>query len=140
MRGPQILFALALVLGGCRPAAMPMPDVFPATVGVWHRVSVSDLAAAQAPDAVPAAGIELIRAASYEGPGKLDARVYQLTNTAVALDVMQRWRPAGDTVVFNSDRFFVVVKWSTAERKALQEFVREVEKKFPKQPLGNEKP
>ena len=119
---------------------MPMPDVFPATMGAWHRVALSDVAAAQAPDAVPAGSIELIRAASYEGPGKLDVRVYQLTNAAVALDVMQRWTQAGGTVAFNSDRFFVVVKWSAAERKALQEFVREVEKKFPKQVLQNEKP
>jgi hypothetical protein len=113
-----------------------MPDVFPASIGVWRRVSLqdlraSDLPAVQPPDAVPASSIERIRAATYEGPGKVQARVYQLTSAAVALDVAQRWAQVSDTVVFESDRFFVVVKWSAAERKSLQEFVRELEKKFP---------
>ena len=110
---------------------MPMPDLFPAAIGPWHRVALADLQPAQAPDPVPAQSIERIRAASYEGPGKVEARVYQLTNSAVALDVMQRWNQTGGTVVFANDRFFVVVKWNAAERKALQEFVRDLEKRFP---------
>jgi hypothetical protein len=141
MTGRRIPVALTIVLFGCRPAAITMPDAFPATVGAWHRVSLRDwtasdlVAAAQVPDPVPPASIERLRAASYEGPGKVEARVYQLTNAAVALDVAQRWAHAPDTVVFESDRFFVVVRWSAAERKSLQEFVRELEKKFPgKQP------
>ena len=79
---------------------------------------------------VPQAVIERRRAASYEGPGKLDARVYQLSTPAVALDVVQRWHPAPDTVCFYAGRFFVVVKWESAERRALQEFVSALEKKF----------
>ena len=58
-------------------------------------------------------------------------RVYQLTSSAAALDVVQRWRPAPDTVFFYSDRFFVLIQWQTADRKALQEFVGALEKKFP---------
>jgi len=58
-------------------------------------------------------------------------RVYQLTSPAAALDVVQRWRPAADTVFFYSDRFFVLIQWQTADRKALQEFVGALEKKFP---------
>jgi hypothetical protein len=75
--------------------------------------------------------VERIRAASYEGPGKLEARVYQLTSSAAALDVVQRWRPAPDTVFFYNDRFFVLIQWQTADRKALHEFVGALEKKFP---------
>src|SRR5262252_4922297 len=84
----------------------------------------------QPPDAIPAQDIDQIRTASYEGPGKLDVRVYALANSAVALDVVQRWKPAPDTVFFYSDRFVVVIKWQAADRKALQAFVGELEKKF----------
>jgi len=38
----------------------------------------------------------------------------------------QRWRPSADTVFFNEGRYFVVVKWQQADRKALHDFVREL--------------
>ena len=108
-----------------------MPDIFTEVVGAWHRTSVSELPAPAAPGPVPPAAIERICAASYQGPGKLDARVYQLTSPAVALDVVQRWKPAPDTVFFYNGRFFVLIRWQTADRKALHEFVAALEKKFP---------
>ena len=108
-----------------------MPDVFDEAIGAWHRTSVSELPASAASGILPATSVERIRAASYEGPGKLDVRVYQLASSAAALDVVQRWRPAADTVFFYSDRFFVLIQWQTADRKALQEFVGALEKKFP---------
>lgn len=108
-----------------------MPDIFTDVVGAWHRTSLSELPPSAPPALVPPAAIERIRAASYEGPGKLDARLYQLATSAVALDVVQRWRPAPDTVFFHNGRFFVLIQWQTADRKALQEFVRALEKRFP---------
>jgi hypothetical protein len=100
-----------------------MPDIFTEVVGAWHRTGVRDLP--------PPAGIERLRAASYQGPGALDARVYQLTSPAVALDMAQRWKPSPDTVFFYGDRFFVIIRWRTADRNALREFVAALEKKFP---------
>jgi hypothetical protein len=131
MMRPRFLLACALALAACRRAPAPLPDIFTELVGAWHRTSLSELQPPAAPDPVPRAAIVHIRAASYEGPGKLDARVYQLTSSAVALDVVQRWRPAPDTVFFYKDRFFVLIQWQTADRKALQEFVTTLEKKFP---------
>ena len=57
------------------------------------------------------------------GPGKLEARVYQLTSSAVGARRGAALASAADTVFFYSDRFFVVVQWQSADRKALQEFV-----------------
>ena len=34
------------------------------------------------------------------------------------LDLVQHWRPSADTVFFNPGRYFVVIKWQQAERKA----------------------
>jgi hypothetical protein len=131
MRRPQFLLACALALAACRHGAAPMPDVFDEAIGAWHRTSVRELPPSAASGVLSPTSVERIRAASYEGPGKLDVRVYQLTSSAAALDVVQRWRPAPDTVFFYSDRFFVLIEWQTADRKALQEFVGALEKKFP---------
>jgi hypothetical protein len=130
----QIAAALAVAaLAGCaRPA--PMPDAFPETLGGWHRVGpVREIR--ERTDEIPVRTMEATRAASYEGPGKLDARVYALATPAVALDVAQRWTPRPDTVFFYSNRFFVVVQWQTTEKKSLQAFLSALEKRFPAAPL-----
>jgi hypothetical protein len=108
-----------------------MPNVFEEAIGTWHRTSTTELSPSTASGVLPTTAVERIRAASYEGPGKLDARVYQLSSSAAALDAVQRWKPAPDSVFFYSGRFFVLVKWQTADRRALQEFVGALEKKFP---------
>jgi hypothetical protein len=109
----------------------PMPDLFPQVVaGVWHRIAIRDMAASDSPDPIPRNSVDRIQTASYEGPGKLEARVYRLTSSTVGLDVAQRWHPTADTVFFNQGRYFVVVKWQDAERPALQAFVRELERRL----------
>ncbi|MBS1854309.1 MAG: hypothetical protein JST11_03005 [Acidobacteria bacterium] len=121
--------ALAALFACARPT--PVPDAFPPTLGPWHRTALRDLPPAQPPDAIPARTIEAIRAASYEGPGKLDARLYALPTPAAALDAVQRWSPRPDTVFFYKDRFFVVVQWRDADRRALQAFLGDLQKRFP---------
>ena len=123
---------LALGLGACREKTPP-PDVFPETVAnVWRRGSLLEPPVSEAPDPVPRTSVRRLQTAVYEGPGKLEARAYELSSSAVGLDLAQRWRPSADTVFFNQGRYFVVVKWQQADRKALQEFVRELEKRIPK--------
>jgi hypothetical protein len=130
MTRPFFLCALALALAACHREKDPMPDVFPQDAGPWHRTALRELRAAEAPDPVPPAGIERIRSASYQGPGKLDVRVYQMSSPAVALDMVQRWHAAPDTVFFYGGRYFAVVRWESAERKALHAFVGVLESKL----------
>jgi hypothetical protein len=122
-------YAVALLtaaLAGCaRPK--PMPDAFPETLGGWHRVGPVRVIGS---DEILVRTVEAARAATYEGPGKLDVRVYALPAPAVALDVAQRWTPRPDTVFFYSDRFFVVVQWERAGKKELQGFLHDLEKRF----------
>ena len=119
--------ALVLALSACGRIE-PMPDLFPErAASEWHRTALRDLPASEAPDPLPRTSILRLQSATYEGPGKLEARVYQLSSSAVGLDIAQRWHPSADTVFFNHGRYFVVVKWQEAERKALQAFVRELE-------------
>lgn len=120
---------LALALAACGKKAEFPPDLFPETMdGGWRRTAVGD--AAGSPDPVPRSAVEHTRTATYEGPGKVEARVYQLTSAGEGLDLAQRWRPSADTVFFNQGVYFVVVKWESADRKALQEFVKELEAKL----------
>jgi len=125
---PVVLLSVLLACG--TSTALP-PDLFPATAaGVWRRTSLREMGASEAPDPVPRNEIERIAAASYEGPGKIEARVYALRSPAVGLELAQRWRPSADTVFFNSGPYFVVLKWQAAERAALQSFIHDLEKKL----------
>ena len=128
----RIWMWLALALGACgRNAPLPA-GFFPETVAhVWRRSAAWNLPVSEAPDPVPRTSVERLQTATYEGPGKLEARVYELSSPGVGLDLAQRWRPSADTVFFYRGQYFVVVKWQQADRKALQEFVRELEKRLP---------
>ena len=125
---------LLLLVTACHRAE-PLPDLLVETVaGVWHRTALEHPPVSDAPDPVPRSAVEQFQSATYEGPGKLQARVYALDSPAVALDLVQRWRPSADTVFFNRGRYFVVLKWQDADRKALNAFASELQKR-----LGNPK-
>jgi hypothetical protein len=121
---------LPLILEWCacrQPPALPS-NLFPATVNnVWTRTELREMALADAPDPVPRTAVDRLQTASYKGPGEVSARVYVLTSPSIGAELVQRWRPSADTIFFNHDRYFVVVKWQAADRKALQDFVRELE-------------
>lgn len=121
----------ALFLSGCAQKTV-MPDLFPETAGAWRRTAFSEPASAGNPDHIEARIVEKMRAATYEGPGKLEARAYQVTTPAVALDIVQRWNATPDTVLFNQDRVVLVLHWQNADRKALQEFVTIIDGKLHK--------
>jgi hypothetical protein len=129
LRRQWMWMALALVACG-RNTPLPA-DLLPETVaGVWRRAAVRGLSVSDAPDPVPRTSVERLQVASYEGPGKLEARVYELSSPDIGLNLAQRWRPSADTVFFNRGRYFVVVKWQQADRKALRGFVRELEERL----------
>ena len=122
----RIWLSLIFLLSAC-VRRDPVPDLFTETIGQWHRTSQREVAPSQAPDLLPPSTVRQIRIATYDGPGKLEARLYRVTSSAVALDLVQRWPPSTDTIFFYEREFVVVVKWHEADRRALQEFVRELE-------------
>jgi len=127
---------LLAALAACSSTA-PLPSgIFPeSAAGGWRRTAMHDLPVSEAPDPVPRTSVDRLAVAAYEGPGKLEARVYALSSPSVGLDLAQRWRPSADTVFFYRGRYFVVVKWQQAERQALEAFVRQLE-----EALGPAKP
>jgi hypothetical protein len=123
--------ALTALLAGCGQTRRPAVEPFPETVdGGWLRKDRRDVPVSEAPDPVPRTAVRRLEIAEYAGPGKLEARAYELTSKEVGLDLAQRWRPSADTVFFWTGTYFIVVKWQEADRKALQAFTREVEKRL----------
>jgi hypothetical protein len=132
MRRKWMWLPLAFVPGACREKAPP-PELLPETVAnAWRRTSLREAPVSEAPDPVPRSSVNRLQTAEYEGPGKLDVRVYELTSSAVGLDMVQRWRPSSDTLFINPGRYLVVVKWQQADRQALSEFMREMDKRLAK--------
>src|SRR5947207_6406443 len=113
---------LTLAMAACGGRREPAADVFPEILAGWRRMSMRAAAVADAPDPVPQASVVRVTVAAYEGPGKVEARAYELTRSEVGLDIAQRWRPSADTVFFWVRRWFVVIRWEQADRKALREF------------------
>ena len=118
---------LPFVLAGCRRAA-PLPDLFPKTAaGGWTLAALRVASASDSPDPVPRSVVRRVQIARYEGPGKLEARAYELVSPAAGTDLERRWRPSSDTVFFARAQYFIVVRWQSADRQALRDFVRELE-------------
>ena len=121
----------AAALAACGGRRGPAVEPFPETVaGGWRRKERREVSVSEAPDPVPRTSVERVEIATYEGPGKLEARAYELTSKEVGLDLAQRWRPSADTVFFWTGDYFVVVKWQEADRTALQEFTRAIEQRL----------
>jgi hypothetical protein len=125
----RVFLPLLPALGACGGRRKSAP-VFPDTLAGWTRTSVREVSASDAPDPVPRSAVISVQAAQYEGPGKLEARAYELARPEAGLDIAQRWRPAADTVFFWAQRWFVVIRWQQADRKALQQFTSALEKRI----------
>lgn len=119
--------AAAALTASCGRNSAPLGLLRENAAGGWRRTALREMPVSEAPDPVPRNAVMRLEAAQYEGPGKLEARVYELNSAEVGSTLAQRWRPSADTVFFSRGRYFVVVKWQQAERGALREFVRELE-------------
>lgn len=128
-----IAAALLTVSPACRENTAPLRLLPESMAGGWRRTSLREMPVSDAPDPVPRTAVTRLETGDYEGPGRLQARVYELESPAAGASLAQRWRPSADTVFFTEGRFFVVVKWQQADRAALQEFVREMEARIKKQ-------
>jgi hypothetical protein len=123
--------SVAFVLAACRQSAPPL-DLFPQTVAnVWVRTALADTPVSESPDPVPRTAVKSLRTAAYEGAGKLEARAYELDSATVGVTLSQRWQPSADTIFFARGRYFVVIKWQSADRRALQAFVQDLQKRLP---------
>ena len=66
--------------------------------------------------------------AVYEGHGTVHVEVEDTKVPAVAFEKAQRTRPQPDTVFFDKGRYFVTIRWEQADRDALKQLVRTLQK------------
>ena len=116
---------MLLSCGNPKPAAF----AFPSSAGPWKLKEVKDLPPAGAPEQARRLGLKRAQVAEYEGSGRLEAEVYELTSDAAALEMEQTWRPAADTVAFHQADYFAVIRWQNASRGDVSAFVLEMEKR-----------
>ncbi len=122
----RAVLASATLLAGCGRKRVPRTNLLPEVVGDYKRTSLADASGEN--EVIPRGSIERAQAAIYQGAGRLDVTLYELTSSAAALDAVQRWRPAANTVFFYRDEFFVVVRYQDADRKAVNIFVRDLDR------------
>jgi hypothetical protein len=120
-----LLSVLALVACASRDAAPPLPDS--ASFG-WQLKSTVETPKTAAPAPVRDLGFRKSWRAEYAGPGKALVDIYEVPSEANALEMIQKWRPAADTVTFFGAHYFVVVHWEGADREAVRALVGSLEK------------
>jgi hypothetical protein len=122
-------FIAFCLLAAC--ARKPPAPEFPATAaGEWHLKSTQALPAAAAPEFERQIGTRRWWKALYEGPGSATVEVYELTSSAGGLEMVQKWRPVADTVVWYTPQYFVVVRWHGGDRSMISALIRALEKQF----------
>lgn len=124
IRRTLIFTAIFAALGwssACTRPPVSGESLLPPQVGAWTRTSLHS---------VPPSQANVLRAfeAVYSGAGKLTVDVYETKASGVAFEMTQHWRSSGNTVFFDKGTYFAVVKWDQADRAALREFVRALEK------------
>ena len=118
---------LTIALVSC--ASAPRPLVLPQTLAsVWTLQSSHEEPAATAPEIVRAIGTRGWTAATYQGPGTVNLAIYRLTSEPGGLEMVQKWRAQANTVVFYTDRYFVVVKYEAADRAPVTALITTLQK------------
>ena len=118
---------LTIALASCGSA--PRPLVLPQTLAdVWTLQSSRTEPAATAPEMVRAIGTRGWTAATYQGPGTVNLAIYQLTSAPGGLEMVQKWRPQANTVVFYTDRYFVVLKYDAPDRAPVTALITALQK------------
>ena len=111
----RLMVSLCIALGACAPRSRPLS--LPETAaGGW---SLQETRREQK----KITGI-------YRGPGVVHVEVDDTGASVTAFDRAQRARPQPDTVFFYKGNYFITVKWESADREALRQFVRDLEKRL----------
>jgi len=127
MTRPGLLCALAL-LAGCGGSSPPSAPLFPSFVDPgWKLESVQAIDVASAPDVVRAVGLRAAWRASYAGPGRCEVTAFELSTSAAAFELVQKWRPQEGRVSTYSGTLFLVVESQQASQAELIRFAAGLE-------------
>jgi hypothetical protein len=128
-RQTSLLFALlllaAVVLQSCASGPPAKPDI-PESVSPGWKLSSLDKSVL--PAGVPTGGSPECWKADYAGSGSAEVRICWYESTGNAFDSMQRARAEAQTVKFQEEHYFVMVKWNDVPKASLTALVRAIQK------------
>lgn len=122
----SLLFAIALV--ACGPGAPSKPDL-PASVSPGWQLKSFDTTAkpADVPGA-PVCWLARYSGAGDNAPATADATVCGYPTTGGSFDAQQRSRAEAQAVKFQEGKYFVLVKWTGANKTLTTALVRAIQK------------
>ncbi len=119
-------FISLLFLAACADSGGTPPDLPKTIAPDWQLGSVTPASMAAEPELfrthAKASWVVL-----YRGENTAFVRIYRLKGSASGLDLVQRWRPAPNSVVFYTPKYFVTVEWRVNDREALRMLVAKLE-------------
>lgn len=120
----RILAAAALAMLACsEPPAGPH---LPLTLnGGWTRADAP--APPAAPEQVTKLGLVRAHSAIYEGNGRIEVIVYQMTSESGAFELVQKWRAEPGTVYLHKGRNFVLLRSPGMDNASLSKLANQIE-------------
>jgi hypothetical protein len=124
------LLLAPVLLAGCGEGAKTKPELPESVSPGWKRGS---LAETPLPPEIPKSGTPPVCwKADYTGQGTAEIFVCRYGVAATAFDAVQRVPAEAQTVKFQVDAWFVLVKWNGAEKTDVTALIRAVQKALAK--------
>jgi hypothetical protein len=113
-RQTSLLFA-ALLLGDCASSPPRKPDIPESVSPGWKLSSLTRSS-------------DECWNAAYSGQGDAELRICWYKATASAFEAVQRTRAEAQTVKFQEEHYFVLVKWNNVPKANLTALIRAIQK------------
>ena len=123
-RQTSLLFTL-LLIGACASSSPTKPDIPDSISPGWKLSSLNKSAL---PSGVPADGSPECWKADYAGQGSAEVWICWYKASTNAFDAVQRARAEAQTVKFQEEHYFVLVKWNNAPKASLTALIRAIQK------------
>jgi hypothetical protein len=107
----------ACLINACASSHPPKPDIPDSISPGWKLSSL-----------VPSDGDPACWTAEYAGPGSAEVRICWYKATVSAFEAVQRARAEAQTVKFQEEHYFVMVKWNNVPKTNLTALVRAIQK------------
>jgi hypothetical protein len=104
-----VFLLITVLFAACSGPSRSLEGALPATVNEWKLTGVTPISAVDAPALVRQLGLKQAATATYQGPGTVRVRVYEMNVATSAFELIQKWRQQDGPAVY-SGPFFIVAE------------------------------